>query len=86
MFQTLASHGIGIQSMKIVKMSEEWNRRRMKLFLYLLRAPVYGRMTSPAAESVFSIVHRFPILGGLIGSYMREWLLYWKHPFSSEES
>ena len=65
---------------------EEWNRRRMKLFFYMLRTPVYNSVTSPIADKVFGVVERFPVLGSVMESYMREWLLYWKHPFSSEES
>jgi hypothetical protein len=34
----------------------EWNRRRMKLFLYLLRSPVWSRLTAPAVETCSSVL------------------------------
>ena len=63
----------------------EWNRRRMKLFLYLLRSPIWDYLSSPITEQVCSILQRVPVLGCLLENYLREYIWYWKHPFSSEE-
>jgi hypothetical protein len=65
---------------------DEWNRRRMNLFFYLLRSPMWNRATAPMMEHLCSIVQRFPLVGGLMERYLRDYILYWKHPFSSEES
>ncbi len=62
----------------------EWNRRRMKLFLYALRAPIWNRVTSPTLERTSDVLHRVPLIGGLIDSYLWDWILYWKHPYVSE--
>lgn len=64
---------------------EEWNRRRMKLFLYLLRAPIWNRVTSPTLEAASAMALRVPLLGRLVDSYLWDWVLYWKHPYVSEE-
>jgi hypothetical protein len=64
---------------------EEWNRRRMKLLLYLLRAPVWNRVTSPTLERTCALARKVPVLGGLVDSYIWDWILYWKHPYVSEE-
>jgi hypothetical protein len=64
---------------------EEWNRRRMKLFLYLLRSPVWSRLTSPVLERSSSIVQRIPLLGRLVDACLWDWILYWKQPYISEE-
>lgn len=64
---------------------EEWNRRRMKLFLYLLRSPIWSRGTSPAMERTSSIVQRIPLLGNLVDACLWDWIMYWKHPYVSEE-
>ena len=64
---------------------EEWNRRRLKLFLYLLRVPIWNRVTSPVLEGTTDVALRVPLLGRLVDSYLWDWVLYWKHPFVSEE-
>ena len=63
----------------------EWNRRRMKLFVYVLRAPIWNRLTSPFLEQATSAIQKIPLLGGLIHSYLWDWIYYWKHPYYSEE-
>jgi hypothetical protein len=65
---------------------DEWNRRRMNLFFYLLRSPLWNRATAPVMEHLCSIVQGFPLVGGLMERFLRDYILYWKHPFSSEES
>jgi hypothetical protein len=57
---------------------EEWRRRRMRLLLYLLRAPIWDRYTQPVAERIGSAVEIVPLAGGLLSSYLWDWLYYWK--------
>ncbi|KAI2511170.1 Peroxisomal membrane protein (Pex16) [Fragilaria crotonensis] len=64
--------------------SQELRRRKFKLFLYLLRSPVFDKLTGPAASRAFRITGKVPFVGSLLESYLWEWLLYWKHPFASE--
>jgi hypothetical protein len=56
----------------------EWKRRRMRLFLYLLRAPIWDRFTRGSAENVSAILDRIPLFGGLMQNYLWDWLYYWK--------
>lgn len=64
--------------------SQELRRRKFKLFLYLLRSPIFDKYTGPAASRAFRVAGRIPLVGSLLESYFWEWLLYWKHPFASE--
>ena len=64
--------------------NQELKRRKFKLFLYLLRSPVFDKYTGPAASRAFRVTGRIPLVGSLLESYFWEWLLYWKHPFASE--
>lgn len=63
----------------------ELSRRRMKVLLYLLRSPAWNRTTEPIILRTAALLRRVPLLGRLIETYLWEWLLYWKHPFVSEE-
>lgn len=63
---------------------QEWNRRRLKLFLYLLRSPVWERATDPGLQQMAAVLPRLPLLGRMLGSYWNEWWLHWKHPLFSE--
>lgn len=63
----------------------ELSRRRLKLFLYLLRSPVWERMTEPSVLRTGGIIRRVPLLGRLVENYLWEGLFYWKHPFVCEE-
>lgn len=63
----------------------ELSRRRMKVLLCLLRSPVWDRTTEPSVMRTAAIVRRVPLVGRLVETYLWEWLLYWKHPFVSEE-
>lgn len=63
----------------------ECNRRRMKLLLYLLRSPAWDRTTEPTVLRTAALLRRVPLLGRIVETYLWEWLLYWKHPFFSEE-
>jgi len=64
---------------------EEWNRRRMKLLLYLLRSPIWNHTTTPILERTSAVSQRIPFFGRIFDSYLWDWILYWKHPFVSEE-
>jgi len=63
---------------------EEWNRRRWRLWLYLLRSPVWDRYTRGTAERVSAFLELFPLVGGLMQNYLWENLYYWKM-YRSEE-
>jgi hypothetical protein len=62
----------------------EWKRRRMRLFLYVLRSPIWDRYTEPAVQRVDDIVYRFPLVGGLMRNFIWDWIYYWK-VFRAEE-
>ena len=64
---------------------EEWNRRKNRLLLYLVRAPVWQRLTSPALERSSAALQKIPVLGQLIDVCLWDWILYWKLPYVSEE-
>jgi len=57
---------------------EEWDRRRWRLWLYLLRSPIWDLHMRPAAERVSDVAGRVPFIGGLIQNYLWDWLFYWK--------
>lgn len=63
----------------------ELGRRRMKLLLYLLRSPAWDKTSEPSVVRTAALLRRVPLLGKLVETYVWEWLLYWKHPFVSEE-
>ena len=64
---------------------EEWRRRRMKLFLYLLRSPIWSHLTSPVLNTTSSAIQKIPLVGSLIDAFLWDWILYWRHPYVSEE-
>ena len=64
---------------------QEIQRRKLKLFLYLLRTPVWDHLTKPSTDRVSRTLSRVPLLGGLIDVYLRDWLYYLKHPYVTEE-
>ena len=58
---------------------QEWNRRRMRLLLYLLRAPVTHRVTEPVIQRVANVAQqRIPLVGGWVHNYLWDTLYYWK--------
>lgn len=57
---------------------DEWNRRRWRLLLYLLRSPIWDRYTQPTAERVGDAAGYVPLVGGLLQNYLWDWLYYWK--------
>ena len=63
----------------------ELSRRRMKVLLYMLRSPAWERTTEPVIVQTASILRRVPLLGRLVETYLWEFILFWKHPFVSEE-
>jgi len=65
---------------------EELKRRKMRLLLYLLRAPVWNDHTLPVLEGVSQkVLRRMPLLGNLLETVLWDWILYYQHPFASEE-
>jgi Peroxisomal membrane protein (Pex16) len=60
--------------------SREWRRRRLRLFLYVLRAPVWEQYTEPIAQHVMgaSLCRNVPVVGNLLSSYFWDWLSYWR--------
>ena len=56
----------------------EWNRRRLRLLLYLLRVPVWESITEPASDRVSQALDKVPLFGKLCSNYLREWLYYWR--------
>mmetsp|Transcript_13733 Transcript_13733/g.20240 ORF Transcript_13733/g.20240 Transcript_13733/m.20240 type:complete len:341 (-) Transcript_13733:11-1033(-) len=65
--------------------SSEIRRRKVKLFLYLLRSPVFDRYSKPALSRLFRLFGKLPLVGSLLETYLWDWLHYWKHPFAAEE-
>jgi len=65
---------------------EEIQRRKLRLFLYALRLPVWSGATLPVLEGVSqTFLRRIPLLGGLAETVLWDWILYYQHPFVSEE-
>jgi Peroxisomal membrane protein (Pex16) len=58
----------------------EWRRRRLRLFLYVLRAPVWEQYTEPMAQRIMgaSLRRNVPVVGNLLSSYFWDWLSYWR--------
>ena len=64
---------------------EEWNRRKKRLLLYLLRTPAWTRLTGPVLEKSTGVLRKLPLLGQLIDVCLWDWVLYWKLPYVAEE-
>eukprot|EP00980_Cylindrotheca_fusiformis_P009919 scaffold2195_cov132-Cylindrotheca_fusiformis.AAC.3 len=64
---------------------EEWNRRKNRLMIYLLRAPIWSRLTIPVLKRCSTIWRKLPLLGQLIDVCLWDWVLYWKLPYVAEE-
>jgi hypothetical protein len=54
----------------------EWHRRRLRLLLYVLRAPLWDQGVEPMMERIH--VPRAPWIGKLLRAYLHDWLYYWK--------
>lgn len=60
---------------------QELQHRRLRLLLYLLRAPCSDEYTDPLTEKMHSWLTKslpLPWLGSLLAAYLRDWLYYWK--------
>lgn len=57
---------------------EEWDRRRFRLWLYLVRSPIWDQITRPGVERVSNGAGYIPLLGSLLQNYLWDWLYYWK--------
>ncbi|OQR97932.1 hypothetical protein ACHHYP_20425 [Achlya hypogyna] len=58
--------------------TEEWRRRKMCLFLYLLRNPFFSNVTHPLAEGVANATQPVPLLGRLVQFAIENGLLYYQ--------
>ena len=58
--------------------SAEWQRRKMRLLLYLLRGPCHETVTAPVTDQVRKALAYVPFFGNLITVYLQDWLYYWK--------
>lgn len=56
----------------------EWKRRRLRLLLYMLRAPIWEEVTQPTVARMGKLLDRMPIFGRLVSNYVWEWLFYWR--------
>ena len=57
----------------------EWNRRRMRLWLYLLRSPAWEQVTDPMLQWLCgTVLERIPIVGHWISAYWQDWIGWWK--------
>lgn len=65
--------------------TEECLRRRKRLLLYLLRAPIWNQVTAPSLDRTSTILQKIPLLGNFLDTCLWDWILYWKHPYVSEE-
>ncbi|CAJ1969522.1 unnamed protein product [Cylindrotheca closterium] len=64
---------------------DEWKRRKGRMLLYLLRGPIWSKMTHPVLEKGSAIWTKIPILGRLLDVFLWDWILYWKLPYIAEE-
>lgn len=64
---------------------QEINRRKLKLLLYLLRNPLWDHYTHASVTRIAHGLARIPLLGGLLNQYWMNGIMYWKHPYVSEE-
>ncbi|KAL3931239.1 MAG: hypothetical protein SGBAC_011398 [Bacillariaceae sp.] len=64
---------------------DEWKRRKGRLLLYLLRGPIWSKITHPVLEKGSAIWTKIPILGRLLDVFLWDWILYWKLPYIAEE-
>jgi hypothetical protein len=64
----------------------EVRRRKLRLLLHFLRAPVWSSHTLPALEGVSkNVLSKLPVVGNLLETVLWDWILYYQHPFVSEE-
>ncbi|KAL7562110.1 hypothetical protein ACA910_019855 [Epithemia clementina (nom. ined.)] len=57
----------------------EWNRRRLRLWLYLLRSPVWELVTHPMVTGFTSALEQYlPVLGPWFSAYGQDWIWLWK--------
>ena len=56
----------------------EIQRRKVRLFLHLVRTPVWDRATRPALDRLDDRLRRLPLLGMLLSNYIWECVYYWK--------
>jgi len=57
---------------------DELYQRKMRLLLYLLRAPIFDFVTYPLSQSLSKVFSCVPLLGKPVASYLMDILLYWQ--------
>jgi hypothetical protein len=62
----------------------EIRRRTMRLFFYMLRAPIWDQATRPTIDRLDIYLQRVPLLGKILSNYAWECLNFWKF-FGAEE-
>jgi Peroxisomal membrane protein (Pex16) len=62
----------------------EWKRRRIRLWLYLLRSPIWEKYTEGSIQRIADLVYYFPLLGGYMRNSIWDTIYYWKH-YRAEE-
>lgn len=56
---------------------DEIYHRKMRLFLYLLKTPVFDFATLPVAKRFSQIINHVPLVGRLSSSYVMDLITYW---------
>ena len=56
----------------------ELQRRKMRLWMYLLRSPIWEIYTERMVQRCSDILYRLPLLGGFLREYMNDYIYYWK--------
>eukprot|EP00522_Entomoneis_paludosa_P000838 CAMPEP_0172470044 /NCGR_PEP_ID=MMETSP1065-20121228/65317_1 /TAXON_ID=265537 /ORGANISM="Amphiprora paludosa, Strain CCMP125" /LENGTH=436 /DNA_ID=CAMNT_0013227869 /DNA_START=197 /DNA_END=1507 /DNA_ORIENTATION=- len=71
-------HGIVTRQKRNTHTTAEWQRRRVRLMFYLLRSPVWDRLSSPTIRRANQILEYLPILGNFLSLYLQDWVYFWK--------
>mmetsp|Transcript_17048 Transcript_17048/g.25683 ORF Transcript_17048/g.25683 Transcript_17048/m.25683 type:complete len:171 (+) Transcript_17048:622-1134(+) len=66
--------------------TEELKRRKMKWTMYLLRSPIWDRVTHPLCASVGGAVGYVPLVGTPLVQYVMDLILYWQKWHFMQES
>ena len=75
-----SAHGSTIATINISSgaTNMELQRRKMRWFLYLLRAPIWDVFTNPASQFGGKVLSYVPFVGRPLARYLIDLLLYWK--------
>ncbi|KAG7358010.1 peroxisomal membrane protein Pex16 [Nitzschia inconspicua] len=65
---------------------QELQHRKIRLLIYALRSPVWNYSTLPLLQKLSQrLFQRIPLVGGLLETFVMDWILYYQHPFIAEE-